>query len=46
MVLELALAAGCNVIVTHSKKDFAGAEQFGVRVLNPRELLSELGDSP
>jgi predicted nucleic acid-binding protein len=39
LVLELAVAAGCAGIVTHNLRDFAGAEQFGVRIWAPRELL-------
>ena len=43
MVLELAVAANCTVIVTHNRRDFAGAARFGVRVLSPAEFLDELG---
>ena len=39
MVLELALAAGCQHIITHNVKDFTGSEQLGVTALTPRELL-------
>jgi predicted nucleic acid-binding protein len=39
LVLELAVAAGCTGIVTHNQRDFAGAEQFGVRVWSPRSFL-------
>jgi putative PIN family toxin of toxin-antitoxin system len=42
-VLELAVEAGCEVIVTHNVKDFAGAEQFGVRIIGPREFLKGIG---
>jgi hypothetical protein len=42
-VLELAVAAGCDAIVTFNKRDFKGIEKFGLRVLDPRELLSEIG---
>jgi len=44
MVLELAVSAECEAIVTHNKKDFAGADQFGLRVISPKEFLHELGD--
>ncbi len=44
MVLELAVTGECDAIVTHNKKDFAGAEQFGLRVLSPKEFLKELGE--
>jgi len=42
-VLEVAVAAGCDAIVTYNKRDFKGIERFGLRVLDPRELLSEIG---
>ena len=42
-VLEVAVAAGCDAIVTYIKRDFKGIEKFGLRVLDPRELLSEIG---
>ena len=44
MLLELAMAAGCDAIVTHNKKDFSGAEQLGVRILSPKGFLAELGE--
>ena len=44
MVLELAVAGECDAIVTHNKRDFVGADQFGLRVLSPREFLEELGE--
>jgi len=43
MVLELAVAASCNVIVTHNRRDFRGVHRFGIRVLGPAELLREFG---
>ena len=42
-VLEVAVAAGCEAIVTYNKRDFKGIERFGLRILDPRELLSEIG---
>ena len=42
-VLEVAVAAGCDTIVTYNKRDFRGIEHFGIRILDPRELLSEIG---
>jgi predicted nucleic acid-binding protein len=44
MVLELAVAAGCDAIVTHNLRHFPGVQQFGVRVLRPAEFLDEIGD--
>jgi putative PIN family toxin of toxin-antitoxin system len=43
MVLELAVKAGCELIVTFNERDFAGAEKFGVRVLPPAAFLREIG---
>ncbi len=42
LVLELAVAANCEAIVTHNVRDFAGARRFGIRVLTPGEFLNEL----
>jgi putative PIN family toxin of toxin-antitoxin system len=42
-VLEVSVAAGCDAIITYNKRDFRGIERFGLRVLDPRELLSEIG---
>ncbi len=44
MVLELAVTAGCDFIVTYNKRDFEGAGQFGLRVVTPKEFLDELGE--
>ena len=46
MVLELAVAATADYVVTFNARDFAGAERFGVRVIPPRDLLRllESGD--
>jgi putative PIN family toxin of toxin-antitoxin system len=46
MVLELAVSAGCRFIVTFNIRDFAGAEQFGIRVVTPQKFLQQLGDLP
>lgn len=45
-LLELAVAARCHFIVTHNKRDFEAAEQFGIRCVTPREFLEiiEEGD--
>lgn len=44
LVLEVAVAGGCEAIVTFNKRDFGGAERFGIRVLSPREFLVEIGE--
>jgi len=41
-ILELAVAAGCDAIVTHNIRDFAGASRFRLRVLAPAEFLARL----
>ena len=44
MLLELAVAAGCEAIITYNKNDFGGVERFGIRVVTPREFLQEIGE--
>ena len=44
MVLELAVAGGCDFIVTYNQRDFIGAEEFGIGVLTPKEFLHTIGD--
>lgn len=46
MVLELAVAAEADAIVTHNTRDFAGASEFGVTVLTPLEFLESLRGNP
>ncbi len=41
-VLELAVAARCEAIVTFNLRDFRGAEAFGVRVVSPGAFLGEI----
>ena len=41
-VLELAVASQVNVITTFNRKDFKGSEQFGVKVIGPKQLLEEI----
>jgi predicted nucleic acid-binding protein len=43
MVLELAVAAGADRIVTFNQADFKGTEKFGVRAVKPQEILKLLG---
>jgi len=45
-VLELAVESECNIIVTHNIRDFSGAEQFGIRVVTPKEFLKGIGGLP
>jgi putative PIN family toxin of toxin-antitoxin system len=39
MVLELAVAAGCEAIVTYNQRDFVGADRLGLRADAPRDFL-------
>jgi predicted nucleic acid-binding protein len=43
MVAEVAVAAGCEAIVTHNRRDFVGVERFNVHVLSPAEFLKKMG---
>lgn len=43
MVLETAVAARVEFIVTHNIKDFAGTERFGVRVVTPGWFIRNFG---
>jgi putative PIN family toxin of toxin-antitoxin system len=39
LILELAVTAGCEYIVTHNISDFKGVERFGIQAITPREFL-------
>jgi putative PIN family toxin of toxin-antitoxin system len=41
-LLELAVASGSKLIVTHNTRDFKGVEKFGIRSLTPKELMEEI----
>jgi putative PIN family toxin of toxin-antitoxin system len=44
LVLELAVAANCDAIVTHNVRDYAGVGRFGLELLTPGEFLQRLGE--
>ena len=46
MVLELAVEAQCDYIVTFNRKDFVGSDRFGVTVVTPQEFLRKIGAIP
>ena len=46
LVLELAVAAACDYIVTYNVKDFVGSERFGVKITTPKEFLEKIGVLP
>lgn len=45
MVAEVAVAAGCDALVTHNRRDFDAAASLGLRVITPNEFLDEIGRS-
>ena len=46
MILELAVTAECDFIVTYNQSDFVGVEQFGLITLTPKEFLHKIGVWP
>lgn len=42
-VLEVAVNAGCEYIVTYNKRDFAGADTYGVQVVDAKTFLETIG---
>ncbi len=44
LVLEFAVAARYDYIITHNRRDFSGAEMFGLSVLDPRAFLQAIGE--
>ena len=45
-VLELAVAAQCDAVVTHNVRDFAGTGTFGVQIMTPAALVRRLEERP
>jgi putative PIN family toxin of toxin-antitoxin system len=43
MVVEVAMAAQCDGIVTHNIRDFRGIETLGLQLLTPGEFLMIVG---
>ena len=46
MVLELAVEAQCDYIITFNQKDFVGVGQFGIEALTPYQFLQRIGELP
>ena len=42
-ILEVAVASGSDAIITYNKRDFPRIEKFGLKLFDPRELLTEIG---
>ncbi|MEG3848139.1 putative toxin-antitoxin system toxin component, PIN family [Microcoleus sp. herbarium19] len=43
MVLQLAVTARCESVVTYNIRDFVGIERFGIKALAPAEFLRAIG---
>lgn len=43
LVLEVAVAGGCDAIITYNKRHFKNPEKFGLRILDPKKFLTEIG---
>lgn len=46
LVLELAVKAKCQYIVTYNKQDYEGVEAFGIEAIDAREFLKKIGEIP
>jgi putative PIN family toxin of toxin-antitoxin system len=44
LVLELAVSAQCDYIVTHNLSDFKGIDRFGIRAVTPGEFMKIIGE--
>lgn len=42
MILDLAVRANCQYIVTYNIRDFTGVSQFGVQAINAQEFLKKI----
>lgn len=41
-ILELAIASQSEYIITFNKKDFKNIEQYGIKIVNPKEFIGLL----
>jgi putative PIN family toxin of toxin-antitoxin system len=46
MILELAVTAGCDFIITYNTRDFVGVRQFELQALEPGAFLQHIGALP
>jgi len=42
MVVEVAVAAGAQAIVTHNRRDFVGIERLGLKIWSPQHMLERI----
>ncbi|VAW32656.1 hypothetical protein MNBD_CHLOROFLEXI01-1934 [hydrothermal vent metagenome] len=45
-ILDLAVVAQCDYIVTYNRKDFVGVEKFGINILDAKAFLQVIGVIP
>jgi putative PIN family toxin of toxin-antitoxin system len=43
MLLELAVAADCQAIITFNLKDFLGVGEFGIEAIQPKQFPKQIG---
>ncbi len=46
LLLELAIKAQCDHIVTYNQRDFEGSTKLGIAVVTPKQLLQKIGVVP
>ncbi len=46
MILDVAVKARCEYIITYNKRDFMGVERFGIQVMTSKEFLQKIGELP
>lgn len=46
MVLELAVTAQCDFIITYNLNDFKNISPFGIEAITPKEFLQKIGVLP
>ena len=44
LVLEIAVTSQSEYIITYNTSDFRGVEEFGIKVITPKEFLQEIGE--
>jgi len=42
-ILDLAVVARCEYIITYNRKDFVGVDRFGIRIVSPKAFLQIIG---
>ena len=43
LILEVGVAGKCDAIISYNKRHFKNIERFGLRIIDPREFLIEIG---